>query len=102
MYNEVLKLELENIKNEDSNGNGHGNVSKQYEIRFEDIKKEYIEQRIHPGIWFGFWGSLLFMFSVIGIWGGLKALDLVGAASASTPLDIFISLFLIWLLSKVQ
>ena len=41
MYNEVLKLGLENIKNEDSNGNGHCNESKQYEIRFEDIKKEY-------------------------------------------------------------
>ena len=95
MYGQALKLGLENIR--DSNAE-----SQQYEIWAEDIKKE-IAQRI-PALYIVF---MLFIVGVVTLAITLSgtityAVWLSSAAIGGAPMDFFLSLLLIWLLSKLQ
>ena len=92
LYGKALKLGIESVKNAE-NGDGY-----KFEIRAEDVRIK-IAQR-NPVIVAAILGALV----ILGAFAYAASVLIVPGDAASTvaPLNFFLTLFLIWLLSKVQ
>ena len=91
LYGKSLKLGLESVKKAEN-----GDESVQYEIRPEDVKIKIAQRSIVAAVL----GALVILsLLAIALGGFIVPGD---AASTVTPLNFFLTLFLICLLSKVQ
>ena len=99
-YGKSLKLGLESVKKAEN-----GDEAVQYEIRAEDVKTK-IGQRIGVVVAVVMWTLSILAGLAISlalcqyVWPGCS--QVWNAASTVAPLNFFLTLFLIWLLSKAQ
>ena len=92
MYGKALKLGLKNIRNTDNED--------EYEIWAEDVKKE-ISERFPVLNFIVSIGLLVILASGVGVWYGV-IIPYCNAAIRGAPMDFWLAILLIWLLSKLQ
>ena len=92
MYVQALKLGLENIRDT--------NKPEQFEIWAEDIKKEIAQRR--PRLAFPVFLVMGAIFGIVTLAIALTYVLSGKAAIGGAPMEVFLSLLLIWLLSKLQ